>query len=204
MVLLPSMHLKSSVFQDEKNLIIDPIPRKRRLSGDDTMASYNGVRSLFNNIDAHQLNNEYSNHEHHEHHEQAMSKTKLVDENIAPFLAKHIPSQYAPLGKDTGTTAGPSTKNVNSRYCYRHRPDLKCRRQADELSMDHLQWVCLFSRKPRGWIAVLTENRNYNLFHRAISKGSPTCGLCSRRPLLSNENLCYGVFSLNAVSLNCL
>lgn len=129
------MHLEHSVFQDEKTSIIDPIPRKRRPSGDDTMTPYNGVRSIFNNVpDSHQLSEEYPNPE------QALSKAKLADENIAPFLAKHIPSQYAPLGKDAGNKAGPPQQNVNSRYCYRHRPDLKCRRQADELSMDHLQW----------------------------------------------------------------
>ncbi|KAJ9314026.1 hypothetical protein DTO271D3_5714 [Paecilomyces variotii] len=65
------------------------------------------------------------------------SSAKLANENIAPFLARHIPNQYAPLGSasDNPMEGG----SANSRYCYRHRPDLKCRRQADEPSMDQLQ-----------------------------------------------------------------
>lgn len=67
---------------------------------------------------------------------------KLADESVAPFLAKHIPEQYAPLGSRTGKPADMSI--ANSKFCYRHRPDLKCRRQADEPSMDKLQRVCSF------------------------------------------------------------
>ncbi|GES57316.1 sulfur metabolite repression control protein [Aspergillus terreus] len=65
------------------------------------------------------------------------TSAKLADENVAPFLAKHIPEQYAPLGSRTGKPEDLSS--ANSKYCYRHRPDLKCRRQADEPSMDKLQ-----------------------------------------------------------------
>ena len=66
--------------------------------------------------------------------------TKFAGQTITPFLTQHIPEQYAPLGGSEpgagGATGGPSTK-----YCYRHRPDLKCRRQANEPSMDQLQHV---------------------------------------------------------------
>lgn len=66
------------------------------------------------------------------------STAKLVDENVAPFLARHIPDQYGPLElRPDNRSDKPSM--TNSRYCYRHRPDLKCRRQADEPSMDYLQ-----------------------------------------------------------------
>ncbi|KAI9926391.1 hypothetical protein ASPWEDRAFT_163708 [Aspergillus wentii DTO 134E9] len=62
---------------------------------------------------------------------------KLANENnVAPFLAKHIPEQYARL---SSRFDDPIPAPANSRYCYRHRPDLKCRRQADEPSMDLLQ-----------------------------------------------------------------
>ena len=68
---------------------------------------------------------------------------RLVGQTVAPFLARHVPSQYAPLGQPnkpkTSTVA--KTENPNTKYCYRHRPDLKCRRQADEPSMDQLQHV---------------------------------------------------------------
>lgn len=67
--------------------------------------------------------------------------TRLAGQTVAPFLAKHIPEQYAPLGgldKLKDSTANP---DPNTKYCYRHRPDRKCRRQADEPSMDQLQHV---------------------------------------------------------------
>lgn len=66
------------------------------------------------------------------------SATEPVSKDVAPFLSKHIPDQYssAPPAKDT------TAPQANTRFCYRHRPDLKCRRQADEMTMDHLQKVC--------------------------------------------------------------
>ena len=68
------------------------------------------------------------------------STSKLAGQTVAPFLAKHIPEQYAPLG-GLEVSAGQPKKDANSKYCYRHRPDLKCRRQANEPSMDQLQRV---------------------------------------------------------------
>ena len=68
------------------------------------------------------------------------STSKLAGQTVAPFLAKHIPDQYAPLG-GSGKINGIATKDSNTKYCYRHRPDLKCRRQANEPSMDQLQHV---------------------------------------------------------------
>ena len=64
---------------------------------------------------------------------------QVSNESIAPFLMRHIPDQYAPLGPQPDLPSQPS--NANSKYCYRHRPDLKCRRQADEPSMEKLQEV---------------------------------------------------------------
>ena len=63
---------------------------------------------------------------------------------VAPFLAKHIPDQYAPLG-GPNQSSDPEMKKPNTKYCYRHRPDLKCRRQANEPSMDQLQHVSSYS-----------------------------------------------------------
>ncbi|KAF8473970.1 quinon protein alcohol dehydrogenase-like superfamily [Kalaharituber pfeilii] len=59
--------------------------------------------------------------------------TESVSKDVAPFLTKHIPEQYASaLPQD-------DSKQGSTKYCYRHRPDVKCRRQADEMSMDLLQ-----------------------------------------------------------------
>lgn len=68
------------------------------------------------------------------------SATRIAGQTVAPFLAKHIPEQYAPLGVQEETNKK-SQNNPNTRYCYRHRPDSKCRRTADEPSMENLQRV---------------------------------------------------------------
>ena len=67
--------------------------------------------------------------------------TKFNGQTIAPFLARHIPAQYAPLGNSEKSKDSAISENPNTRYCYRHRPDLKCRRQVNEPSMDQLQHV---------------------------------------------------------------
>lgn len=70
----------------------------------------------------------------------ATTPAKLANKNVAPFLVKHIPEQYGPLGSRR-TDKLEDLSSPNSKFCYRHRPDLKCRRQADEPSMDKLQRV---------------------------------------------------------------
>ncbi|KAK6543885.1 hypothetical protein TWF694_000607 [Orbilia ellipsospora] len=49
---------------------------------------------------------------------------------VVPFLSKHIPEQY---------TNNQQVRKTNTKYCYRHHPDLKCRRQADEPTMEEVQ-----------------------------------------------------------------
>lgn len=68
------------------------------------------------------------------------ASSKQAGQTVAPFLAKHIPEQYAP-GGGLDSSGNAKTKDPNTKYCYRHRPDLKCRRQANEPSMDQLQHV---------------------------------------------------------------
>jgi F-box/WD-40 domain protein MET30 len=63
------------------------------------------------------------------------STAKLGNKTIAPFLARHIPDQYAPLGSARNATS----TDPSSKFCYRHRPDMLCRRQADEPTMEALQ-----------------------------------------------------------------
>ncbi|KAJ5773810.1 hypothetical protein N7457_008706 [Penicillium paradoxum] len=63
---------------------------------------------------------------------------ELARQNMAPFLAKYQPRQYAPLRSQVSTPS--EQRLVNASYCYRHKPDSKCgRRQADEQSMTQLQ-----------------------------------------------------------------
>lgn len=66
------------------------------------------------------------------------STSKAAGMTVAPFLARHIPEQYAPMGLASTTMQ----KDPNTKYCYRHRPDSKCRRTADEPTMENLQRVC--------------------------------------------------------------
>jgi F-box and WD-40 domain protein MET30 len=68
------------------------------------------------------------------------STSKVAGQTVAPFLARHIPEQYAPLGAPQPAMA--TQKDPNTKYCYRHRPDSKCRRTADEPTMENLQRVC--------------------------------------------------------------
>ena len=68
--------------------------------------------------------------------------TKHAEQTVAPFLAKHIPMQYNPMGGAARTAMvqePDETGQTNTKFCYRHQPDLKCRRQANEPSMEQLQ-----------------------------------------------------------------
>lgn len=67
----------------------------------------------------------------------SMSST-LISRTVTPFLKEHIPSLYAPIGKP-GNEETTKAKDPNTRYCYRHRPDSKCRRAADEAKMIMIQ-----------------------------------------------------------------
>lgn len=78
---------------------------------------------------------------HHDAANISLSRNpRFAGQTVAPFLAEHIPDQYNPLGVSP-TSVESTRRNPNSKYCYRHRPDLKCRRQANEPSMDQLHHV---------------------------------------------------------------
>ncbi|KAK0711934.1 WD40-repeat-containing domain protein [Lasiosphaeris hirsuta] len=62
----------------------------------------------------------------------------LIGKTVTPFLKEHIPSLYAPIGKPRNEETS-KQKDPNTRYCYRHRPDSKCRRAADEAKMIMIQ-----------------------------------------------------------------
>ncbi|KAI0201372.1 quinon protein alcohol dehydrogenase-like superfamily [Astrocystis sublimbata] len=63
-----------------------------------------------------------------------------MNQSVRPFLREHIPTLYAPIGKpDLPSMASLKNKDPNSKYCYRHRPDSKCRRAADESKMALIQ-----------------------------------------------------------------
>ncbi|KAL1839400.1 hypothetical protein VTJ49DRAFT_1531 [Mycothermus thermophilus] len=64
--------------------------------------------------------------------------SSLIGKTVTPFLKEHIPSLYAPVGKSNNEQFA-RQKNPNTKYCYRHRPDSKCRRAADEAKMVMIQ-----------------------------------------------------------------
>ncbi|KAK0818939.1 hypothetical protein LTR75_002395 [Friedmanniomyces endolithicus] len=89
------------------------------------------------------IRNRYRNREDADEHSISIPATsKHAEQTVAPFLTKHIPMQYNPQG---GPPRGPQLQQPNepdqnsTKFCYRHRPDVKCRRQANEPSMDQLQ-----------------------------------------------------------------
>ncbi|SMR49167.1 unnamed protein product [Zymoseptoria tritici ST99CH_1A5] len=81
--------------------------------------------------------------EDQEHNISLHTSAKHAEMTIAPFLTKHIPMQYNPIGDEHNTQEAQSeshdSRKPNTKFCYRHRPDLKCRRQANEPSMEQLQ-----------------------------------------------------------------
>lgn len=111
----------------------------------------------------HQHNHKHAHSEHvhdelwrHDHeHESHMRRetddrsisiqtgTKAAEMSVAPFLSEHIPTQYNPLGQvrfsSSRSQQNDKEKKLSTKFCYRHRPDLKCRRQANEPSMEQLQ-----------------------------------------------------------------
>lgn len=92
--------------------------------------------------------NDHHHHYHTHHHNHSIdseqdeplnrkSASKKLEKMIAPYLAQHIPQQYNPLG----SADVDARSNANTKFCYRHRPDMLCRRQADEPTMEMLQEV---------------------------------------------------------------
>jgi F-box/WD-40 domain protein MET30 len=82
------------------------------------------------------------------------NKSKKIEKMITPYLAQHIPQQYNPLGAN-GDRQDERPRTANTKFCYRHRPDLLCRRQADEPSMEQLQAVSVL-RLLRKWVLTVT------------------------------------------------
>ena len=81
-------------------------------------------------------------YEEHHHDVETISRiattSRATGQAITPFLVKNIPALYAPTGSKPIES---SLRDRSTKFCYRHRPDLKCRRTANEPSMDNLQRV---------------------------------------------------------------
>jgi hypothetical protein len=67
----------------------------------------------------------------------SLAASDAASRNVAPFLAKHIPTTYTNPTPSSALPPGMESK----KFCNRHRPDVKCRRQANEPTMEELQNV---------------------------------------------------------------
>ena len=139
------MSLKRHQHEETEEQWLEPAHKRRRSSGrvsDSTAKSSESQHSHENGFGSISDTERQPPEEREEQTSTKASTAKLTSQAVAPFLARHIPDQYAPLGS---TKAGSisASKDPNSKFCYRHRPDMLCRRQADEPSMDKLQNVSM-------------------------------------------------------------
>ena len=93
-----------------------------------------------------------------------LTTTESVGKDVAPFLTKHIPERYTAAPPQDDSQPG------STNYCYRHRPDVKCRRQADEITMDSLQKVGHFPKNIPLPYSKIPPNfpQSVGLSHRVI------------------------------------
>lgn len=60
-----------------------------------------------------------------------------TSQSIAPFLPNDNSARFTPGAPQDASQS--NTNKSNTKFCYRHNPDLKCKRQANEKSMEQLQ-----------------------------------------------------------------
>lgn len=121
------------------------------------------------------------------------SNSKMAGQSVTPFLAKHIPQQYAPLGNRPPATTT-SQKDPNTKYCYRHRPDSKCRRTADEPTMENLQRVRLEDWRMR--VHMLTGYQELETLSQADQQGiSHVWSLFSAAPAKHRNLMLQGILT---------
>lgn len=145
----------------------------------------------------HDYDSHKSRHHNNSHEENISipSNSKHAEQAIAPFLAKHIPTQYNPVGHLVPQSNTDSNHDhhhhqdaSSTKFCYRHRPDLKCRRQANEPSMEQLQNVsdCFLSNNDSPY-ADLSIGTRYRLSIRPASH-LPRLVSLLRRPLQTSQS----------------
>jgi hypothetical protein len=175
-------------------------PRKRlRPSRSRNGSIFNPDSKLSRNTPS-EMGDEEHVHEGREESITIASATKLAGQTVAPFLAKHIQDRYAPLGISQAMASEKRAAN-SSKYCYRHRPDLKCRRQADEPSMDQLQRVGRTAPLSRLTLTLVIRNSRHYL--KVTNRALLTFGHCSRPLRQSTVTLFYKEYLLNAAFLSC-
>jgi hypothetical protein len=112
----------------------------------------------------------------------------LIGKTVTPFLKEHIPSLYAPIGKPNNEQTA-REKNPNTKYCYRHRPDSKCRRAADEAKMVMIQQELDKLTPAVGW-TLRPGSRSISSADLVSRTNKPSlmCGRCSPPPRLATAS----------------
>lgn len=77
--------------------------------------------------------------EEEDHPRNLRMSPQLLGKTVTPFLKDHIPGIYAPMAKLRHDDLSEPYSSADSKFCYRHRPDSKCRRAADESKMVTIQ-----------------------------------------------------------------
>lgn len=75
----------------------------------------------------------------------SMAQQLMGQTAVQPYLKEYIPSNYAPMSGKVNLLAMANSRTIapSSKVCYRHRPDSKCRKAADESKMSMIQKVRL-------------------------------------------------------------
>lgn len=152
-----------------------------------------------------------------DHPRMATMSSSLISKTVTPYLREHIPQIYAPVSKADNEDTNES-RDPNSKFCYRHRPDSLCRRGADESKMVSIQRVSSISLIMPSFgcicIGIQTQSvggesqANSFLTRNSIScllltsRPSHTSGLCLARHLRNTESLYLRVFYKQHASLN--
>jgi F-box and WD-40 domain protein MET30 len=154
-----------------EQVIGSPAKRRRLSLLSSTRSGFDGV------LDEDELRHkDHTSHEHGGEDDEegqdtgiaVLSTSRLAGKAVAPFLTKHIQGQD---GKPQRSW-GPEVRDPSLKYCYRHRPDLKCRRQADEPTMDQLQRVRKTNhhRLSPASLEADSPGRNSKPFRKATNK----------------------------------
>jgi F-box/WD-40 domain protein MET30 len=136
--------------------------------------------------------------EDHDHDEEGDEIAIASDgKSVTSFLSKHIPQTYNPLA-DRPTSPMASAPSADTKFCNRHRPDRKCRRQADEVSMEELQKVRTFVCPClSGTTASLTNPKQLGTLSQSDQQGiSHVWSVFSAAPAKQRELMLQGILSV--------
>lgn len=120
-----------------------------------------------------------------DHPRMANMSSTLISKTVTPYLREHIPQIYAPVTKSDNTEETHESRDPNSKFCYRHRPDSLCRRGADESKMVSIQRVRLHFCSTAISRCMCKANIRFPHHRNSISsrlptnRPSPMCGRSS-------------------------